>query len=232
MKTFHFHGKAISHFQNFMKQTAKVLTTLVCAATLIISCSNEKKNASANGVKEPYDIGALQEQRKSKDIDFQSPTQSPIPQQERAAFHGLIYYMPEAKFAVLASFEKFSKADTITMLATKANDARKMIRYGEFSFTINGKSLKLIAYKHTGEEALIYPRMLFLPFTDETNGNDTYEGGRYLETLETPNSKDYLLDFNQAYNPYCAYNPEYSCPVVPKENHLAIKIEAGEKKYH
>jgi uncharacterized protein (DUF1684 family) len=76
-----------------------------------------------------------------------------------------------------------------------------------------------------------YEDYLFIPFKDLTNGEDTYGGGRYLD-LKIPEGETILIDFNRAYNPYCAYNHNYSCPIPPFENHLKVKIEAGVKKYH
>jgi uncharacterized protein (DUF1684 family) len=78
------------------------------------------------------------------------------------------------------------------------------------------------------EEA--YVDYLFLPFSDATNGNETYSGGRYID-LRIPTSDSVLIDFNKAYNPYCAYNPKYSCPIVPKQNRLPIPVRAGVKAF-
>ena len=72
---------------------------------------------------------------------------------------------------------------------------------------------------------------MFLPFSDLTSGNETYGGGRYID-LEIPKGKTITIDFNQAYNPYCAYNPKYSCPIVPAENELLTNVNAGVKKFH
>jgi uncharacterized protein (DUF1684 family) len=101
------------------------------------------------------------------------------------------------------------------------------LKFGLFTFEVEGQHLKLIAYKSVEDP---YARSLFLPFSDETSGHETYAAGRYLD-LEEQGGDDYELDFNLAYNPYCAYNEDYTCPVPPFENKLSVKILAGEKNY-
>jgi uncharacterized protein (DUF1684 family) len=104
-------------------------------------------------------------------------------------------------------------------------------KYGEVYFTLKEVEYKLEVYqspdimKREG-----YENYLFIPFTDETNGNETYEVGRYLE-LRIPKSDEVILDFNLCYNPYCSYSPNYSCPIPPEVNRLPIEVRAGEKKY-
>lgn len=100
-----------------------------------------------------------------------------------------------------------------------------MLRYGQFHFTVDGKECVLTAYQSAD-----HPEHLFLPFKDATNGTETYGAGRYIDVSAQPDaSVHYVIDFNLAYNPYCAYNPAYSCPVVPRENFLTVPIRAGER---
>ena len=101
------------------------------------------------------------------------------------------------------------------------------LRDGAFAFRIQGRSLKLVVYKSAEDP---YARSLFIPFSDETSRHDTYSAGRYLD-LEEQGGDDYELDFNMAYNPYCAYSEGYTCPIPPAENKLPVKILAGEKNY-
>ena len=101
------------------------------------------------------------------------------------------------------------------------------LRYGAFAFRIQGRSLKLVVYKSAEDP---YARSLFIPFSDETSGRETYAAGRNLDH-EEQGGDDYELDFNMAYNPYCAYSEEYACPMPPAENKLPVKILAGEKNY-
>jgi hypothetical protein len=117
----------------------------------------------------------------------------------------------------------------VRMAYTKGNE-QDFVRWGEFRFKIDGKELSLQAYKRSREE-----EMLFVPFKDATSGKETYGAGRYLD-LEperdcTVDGK-WILDFNQAYSPWCAYSEAYTCPVVPMENWLEVPIYAGEKDYH
>jgi uncharacterized protein (DUF1684 family) len=113
------------------------------------------------------------------------------------------------------------------MMATSTGTRQAYLRSGAFTFEIEGRSLKLIVYKSTEDP---YARSLFIPFSDETSGRETYAAGRYLD-IEEQAGDDYELDFNMAYNPYCAYSEEYTCPIPPVENKLPVKILAGEKNY-
>jgi uncharacterized protein len=105
-------------------------------------------------------------------------------------------------------------------------------KYGELYFELDGKKLKLNVYQNID---LIkkkgYEDYLFLPFSDVTNGKESYIGGRYID-MRILNNKTWTIDFNKAYNPYCAYNYKYSCPIVPLENDLDVEINAGVKKFH
>ncbi len=108
-----------------------------------------------------------------------------------------------------------------------ANKDRDYVKYGELHFTIKGEKCKLNVYqslKLIQDEK--YKNFLFLPFTDLTSNVTSYGGGRYIDLL-IPAGKKLTLDFNQAYNPYCAYAVGYSCPIPPKENFLELKVEAG-----
>ena len=106
------------------------------------------------------------------------------------------------------------------------------VKYGELSFVLKGESFKLNVYRNIElSKKEEYKDYLFLPFSDATSGKESYIGGRYID-LRVPKGKSIAIDFNKAYNPYCAYNSQYSCPIVPLENDLDIAIEAGVKKFH
>jgi uncharacterized protein (DUF1684 family) len=121
--------------------------------------------------------------------------------------------------------ERFDSPKHIVM-ATSTGTRQTYLRHGAFSFEIKGQRLKLIVYKSAENP---YARSLFIPISDETSSHETYVSGRYLD-LEEQGSDD-ELDFNMAYNPYCAYSEDYSCPIPPVENRLPVKILAGEKNY-
>jgi hypothetical protein len=97
------------------------------------------------------------------------------------------------------------------------------VRYGKFRFSVDGQPAELTIYANE--------HGFFLPFVDALAGQETYEAGRYLEPEVLPDGR-FVIDFNLAYNPYCAYNPLWACPIPPKENRLSVRIEAGEKKFH
>lgn len=118
-------------------------------------------------------------------------------------------------------------------MPTYDGTSKEFIRYAKVSFKLNGKDLELTLYRNIGLMANpIYRNSLFLPFTDESTGLTTYGGGRYID-LDTRQIEDnqITIDFNKAYNPYCAYSDGYRCPVPPEENDLPVSILAGEKNY-
>lgn len=180
--------------------------------------SRNDEPAAAAGT--PYDLEELLEERKEKDEYFRQ-TGSPIPEEQRASFTGLRYYPPDTSLAFNLKLARLSQPEPANLTATKG-DVRKMERYGTFSFTVNGKPCTLTAYTSATN-----PDNLFVPFKDATNDAETYGVGRYLD-LEIEDDDNYQLDFNRAYNPYCAYNPGYTCPLVPQENILDVAINAGE----
>ena len=191
---------------------------LVCCSLYFVSCSSD----TASGEYDEQELIAL---RQEKDAQFRDSDDSPIPGAKRSSFKGLAYFPPNAEYAVSAQFTESSRADTITMPTSK-DDLRKAVRIGTFSFAVNGKDCKLAAYTFVGQ---LDENSYFVPFTDLTSGHETYYAGRYLD-VPIQEDEDYVLDFNVAYNPYCAYNENYSCPLVPRENNLSVAIRAGEKK--
>ena len=116
-------------------------------------------------------------------------------------------------------------------MKTTTNRVAKERVFGILSFTINGQLLKLNVYQSEPEiDSDADSDYLFLPFLDATNGETSYGGGRYID-LTIPTTDELIIDFNKAYNPYCAYNEKYSCPIVPRENYLALEIRAGVKRF-
>ena len=113
------------------------------------------------------------------------------------------------------------------MVVTSKGTEQAYMKHGTFTFQLQGMTLRLAVYKSAEDP---FARSLFIPFSDETSGAETYNAGRYLD-LEEQGGDDYQLDFNLAYNPYCAYNDQYTCPIPPRENKLPVKILAGEKNY-
>lgn len=174
-----------------------------------------------------FSAESIIELRREKDKMFRNPDESPLAPAERAAFRSLSYFPPSEEYFLPASFEPADAPDTVTLRTNSAADVRKMLRYGTFSFAIGDSTYSLYAYKSLERGA----NALFVPFNDPTNGAKTYDVGRYLDVEEEPNANEYILDFNLAYNPYCAYSDRYTCPRVPPENRLPVPIPAGEKLY-
>ena len=164
--------------------------------------------------------------RVDKDSFFRNDIDSPIPPGERSSFRGLKYFPPDEDYRISSKLERFDSPKP-TMIATSTGTRQAYLRYGALAFKTEGRNLRLIAYKSAEDP---YARSLFVPFSDETSGRETYGSGRYLD-LEEHGGDDYELDFNMAYNPYCAYSEEYTCPIPPVENKLPVKILAGEKNY-
>lgn len=133
-------------------------------------------------------------------------------------------FRPDESFRVIASVEHVHHAKSI-QLSTSDNSVRNYEDYCYLTFSLKGQEYKLKVLKPVDGADL------FLAFTDETSGKNTYGAGRFLPVEIKTNAINTVLDFNYAYNPYCAYNEKYSCPLPPKENHLPLEITAGEKVY-
>ena len=135
-------------------------------------------------------------------------------------------YLVKCKFVATKSGDPFE-------IPTSAGTTKTYTKFGEFRFKLNGKKQKLAVYRSMALlNHPIYKDYLFIPFKDKTNGAETYGGGRYLDLfMKDVAGEEIILDFNKAYNPYCAFSEGYSCPIPPQENHLKIMIEAGEKNF-
>lgn len=143
----------------------------------------------------------------------------------------LQFYEPDSTYRVVAHFEK-AKGKSFEM-PTYSGMNKTYVKYGVLKFKVNGRRQKLTVYRSLSLQQLAkYKDYLFVPFKDKTNGADTYGGGRYID-LKTTDLKEgtCVLDFNKAYNPYCAYSTGYNCPIPPLNNHLAIAVAAGEKNF-
>lgn len=172
----------------------------------------------------PYIKGLLVE-RANKDAQFNNAQDSPIKEEERTDFEGLVYFEPNIQYITKAKYVEASGSDTLSLMTTSGAE-RKMIVAGAFQFKLQEVSHRLIAYRYL--DASI--KELFIPFKDLTSGAETYGGGRYMDIEVNPNSLEEIrLDFNKAYNPYCVYNENFVCPIPPKDNNLLIEIRAGEK---
>lgn len=169
----------------------------------------------------------VEEFREEKDEFFADHPQSPIPPEQREAFEGLNYYDLDPDYRVLARLQWVETPETVALQMTKG-EAAGYERVATLGFTLHGDHHVLDGFRAEGMESL------FVPFADETNGDTTYDIGRYLELDVTEEAADtgdeVVLDFNVAYAPFCAYSETYACPLPPERNHLDVRIEAGEKR--
>jgi uncharacterized protein (DUF1684 family) len=176
-------------------------------------------------------VAAIQRYRQQKDDAFATSPDSPLPAELQAGdFIGLQYYPPNLAYRVVAELVVFDAPQTVP-LGTTTGAILPQLRYGELTFDVMGEQCRLVAFTDPGAED---SADLFIPFRDGTSGGETYGAGRYLEAeddTDEPSPRKVVLDFNLAYNPYCAYNADYSCPVPPPENRLAVPIMAGEMTF-
>lgn len=151
---------------------------------------------------------------------------SPLLEEDKKDFNGLNYYPVDEKYKVRARLLNIDRKQPV-FIPTTTGEQEKYIPYAYAQFEMEGKENKLLLYQAWDDQN---PNRVFLMFADETSGEETYGGGRYMD-MTTSNTNSIVLDFNTAYTPYCHFNPEYSCPIPPKENILNIAIKAGEKLY-
>jgi uncharacterized protein (DUF1684 family) len=160
--------------------------------------------------------------RAEKDAFFAQHGQSPLTRAQKANFQGLAYFPENPELRIDASVERFPEREEIQM-QTSTGDIQTYQRFGRFTFRVDDQEAELTIFQDSSG--------YFLPFVDRLAGKETYPAGRYLEPEPLPNGK-FRIDFNLAYNPYCAYNDQWSCPLTPLENRLKVPIRAGEKIFH
>ena len=159
---------------------------------------------------------------------YQNPETTPLKSDELANFEGIQFFPYNEKLLVVAPLQQLDNQPPFKMPTTGTNEPYYR-RFGILHFEIDGKKLQLEVYQNIGlMNKKGFEKHLFLPFIDLTSGNETYGGGRYLD-IEIPESDQIILDFNQAYHPYCAYTIGYSCPITPDVNFLTVSINAGVK---
>lgn len=160
--------------------------------------------------------------RKEKDDFFRTDPYSPLTDAQKETFEGLTYFPEDGSLRFEVAVERFPEEDLL-QLQTNTGEVRTVERFGRFTFEVDGEPASLTIYSTMGS--------YFLPFADSLAGGETYGAGRYLEPEELPDGR-FLIDFNLAYNPYCAYNDRWTCPLTPSENRINVPIRAGEKIFH
>ena len=173
------------------------------------------------------------EYQQTLNASFKDATSSPLKKKDLKNFKGLDFFPVDSSFIVLSTFTKIENSPIFKM---PTNTGREPFykEYGLLNFTIKGKDFQLTLYQDQDETLdEKYKDDLFLPFSDATSGNETYGAGRYINLKTTDINPDgtFILNFNNSYNPYCAYNEKFSCPLTPRKNHLNIEIKAGVKNF-
>lgn len=161
--------------------------------------------------------------------EFRHPDESPLSEEDLANFDSLQFFPIDSRYRIVAHFIRNEEPATFQMKTTTER-LPTYDRYGVAIFQWEGKEYRLTIYQsHSLRQKEEYKDYLFLPFTDLTNGEESYGGGRYLD-LRIPEGDSIVINFNLAYNPYCAYQSKYSCPIPPQENFLNFRVEAGVKE--
>jgi len=166
-------------------------------------------------------VSDLDQFRTEKDEFFGHHPQSPLSPEQKSNFNGLKYF-PENESLRLEVEAGLLNDDQPIQMQTTTGGSQVYFRHAKFKFAVDGQETELTIYKADYG--------YFLPFVDSLAGEETYPAGRYLEPEELPGNR-FLVDFNIAYNPYCAYNDMWSCPITPAENRIKVPIRAGEKVF-
>ncbi len=194
-----------------------ILLVLIVVCFFICSCGTQHSLYSSDS-----------QYHQTLDKEYKDSISSPLYQKDREVFTGHDFFPIDKKYIVKASLIESKDRDTVSMPTASGNQKEYIPKYTAI-FKIDGREQKLKIYTSialSNKEG--FEKYLFLPFRDLTNNESTYGGGRYLDLKDT--GKDHIwIDFNRAYNPYCAYSEEYNCPIVPIENTINEKIEAGIK---
>ena len=197
---------------------------LIYLTTLLLSFNNYIQPEKTDYIKE------IEDWQSEMNSEFNNPEESPLTKEGLSIFKGLDFYKIDSKFRVKSKLEKTPFETAFGMLTT-TDRLPEYKKYGIATFQIDGKEYKLNIYQN---QKLIdmkgYEDYLFVPYIDLTSGKSSYSGGRYID-LRIPEGNDLIIDFNKSYNPYCAYNHKYSCPIPPVENTLNTSIEAGIMRY-
>ncbi len=176
-------------------------------------------------------IAGIEQERAEKNESYSDSLKSPLNPIHLAEFNGLDYFEVDPDFKIEGIF-KITPEEKPFVMATSTDRAPVYRKYGNFYFTISGKKFVLAAFQDMDSiDDTMYNKHLFLPFQDLTSSKEAYGGGRYIDIL-IPKTDSIEIDFNLAYNPYCAYDDRWSCVIPPPENFLEIKVLAGEKKFH
>jgi uncharacterized protein (DUF1684 family) len=211
---------------HFLMRKAALSIVLVLAIQLLQPAHGQISSDSINAYTQ-----SIEKYRTGKNIKLLYTESTPLKPEQQRSFEGLNYFPPDIKYLVEGTLVKEEEPETVFM-KTSTERAPEYIKYGKVTFRLHGDELSLFAYQSKKlVEVSPGEAVLFIPFRDATNGKETYRGGRYVDCEIPADGHAVMLDFNKAYNPYCAYNPQYSCVIPPEENRLDVRIEAGEQVF-
>ena len=191
----------------------KTINLLFFCFLIFFSCNNQK-------IMNTYETDF----QRNLNAFFKDATTSPLKENDLKNFNSLPFFSYDSTFVIYAKFELTPESAFFDMKTSTSRISKERI-YGILKFEINGNKFQLKVYQNK-DSASNNKDDLLLPFLDKTNGISTYGGGRYIN-LKTPLSDEVIIDFNKAYNPYCAYNELFSCPIVPEDNYLPFDVKAG-----
>ncbi|MCW8848887.1 MAG: DUF1684 domain-containing protein [Melioribacteraceae bacterium] len=199
-----------------------ILLILLLLFIVFISCDNYTPE-------ELEYIESIKQSRIEVDEWMKNDPSSPFNFKGKVEFHGLNYYDVDPDFVFKTKFVGYDDKKTVQVFGTKGEE-RSAVKFGYLPIKKDGKEYRLNLYANVGQDSTVYYSIWF---TDKTTNNETYGVGRYLAFELIPNIEHvYTIDFNKAFNPYCAYTSSYSCAIPTKDDYLDLAITAGEKKYH
>lgn len=204
------------------------LKNIILVGVVIVAVVSIYYSFSGGETSETY-IANIEKMRNEKDHDMRTASDSPFANDTAQTFKGLSYFPIDSRYRINAKLTSIETKKAV-LLPTSDGKQKSYLEYAYAEFEMQGVKNKLLILEIMDMGP--YRGTLFLAFADKTSARETYGAGRYLDIKNVPSSTSIALDFNEAYNPYCAYNDKFSCPFPPQENILSITIEAGEKTYH
>ncbi len=196
----------------------KILIALLIAVTFVSCAQNEKQVLDET----PF--------QKKINAEYKDASKSPLKAKDLKTFKSLDFFSFDSAFVVKATLKRTPDTEWFNMKTTTDRLSKERV-FGILSFELKGQSFQLNVYQ--GQELMQeegYEDYLFLPFIDNSNGSTSYAGGRYID-LKIPDGDTIKIDFNSAYNPYCAYNDKFSCPIVPRVNYVDLEVNSGVKVF-
>jgi uncharacterized protein (DUF1684 family) len=235
------------HFSNsndpmrFRAVSIVLLVILPLTTGIFLSCSRKPEPATLSSTDSLIIAQDNIAHRSEVDSSFRYDEGSPFKRDTTVEYHGIKWFPIDPRYRGISLLHRYVNAETVIVLGTKGEE-RKQLRYGYFTLTVPDDQgqpivLRINVYKFTPYDTkryTLYRDALSVWFTDATTGKETYGVGRYVEVgnEDADPEHPYVIDFNKAYNPYCAYSNLFSCAVPRKEDHLDIALRVGEMKYH